>query len=110
MTASIYETSVQNLCSPHSGAPVANQYIISDDEHIAFQSYRSLVAVYDGVNDVLTLGCDWDYSKTTMKYLAVFLREWCPRVTWSLLGGDVSAKNIRKAIADGDIRYDPDMQ
>ena len=35
---------VEQMNSPKSGYPVANQFLIIDDEGITFQSYRSLIA------------------------------------------------------------------
>ena len=66
---------VEQMNSPNSGHPVANQFLIIDDEGITFQSYRSLIArkTYDGkvfLDDVF-----WDYSRTTGKYRNQFLRE-----------------------------------
>lgn len=54
-----------------------NQFLIKDNNFIYFQSYDSLVAVYDKKNDIVILGCDWDYSKTTRKHLYIFLSEYC---------------------------------
>lgn len=57
---------IQNLCSPRSYCPVANQYDIEHENGIAFQSYNSLIAVR--MNGYLYLTGDHDYSKTTSKY------------------------------------------
>ena len=51
-----------------------NQFIIyMDDGSVAFQSYNSIIAVKK--NGTITLGKDWDYSKTTGKYRNMFLGE-----------------------------------
>ena len=52
---------------------VKNQYVISDGEHLYFQSYKSLCAMYDTYKKVLWLYQDFDYSTTTSKYLHMFL-------------------------------------
>lgn len=52
-----------------------NQYILEDGEKTIFQSYKSIIAVYDNNNKTLTFGCDWDYSKTTLKHLYIYLRD-----------------------------------
>ena len=52
---------------------VKNQFIIRGGNKIIFQSYNSTIAVVD--NGSITLGADWDYSRTTLKYLYVFLDE-----------------------------------
>ena len=51
-----------------------NQFIIyGDDGSVTFQSYNSIIAVKK--NGKVTLGKDWDYSKTTGKYRNLFLSE-----------------------------------
>lgn len=57
---------VQNLSSPRSWRPVANQYDLQHENGIAFQSYGSLIAVR--MNGYLYLTDYHDYSKTTSKY------------------------------------------
>ena len=65
---------VENM-ENRDGRAIPNQFIIKRDGETCFQSYQSLIAVLDG--DKLTLGCDWDYSTTTSKYLYQFIREYC---------------------------------
>ena len=77
------------------GNAVANQFVITEGTRVSFQSYNSLVAVYDTENNVLTFGCDWDYSNTTTKHLSTFLADF--------VGVDVHSKEIRKAIVDGTV-------
>ena len=52
-----------------------NQFILEDDKKTIFQSYDSIIAVFDKEKRDLTLGCDWDYSRTTLKHLYIFLRD-----------------------------------
>lgn len=52
---------------------VKNQFIVRGGNEIIFQSYDSTIAVVD--NGSITLGVDWDYSRTTLKYLYAFLDE-----------------------------------
>ena len=52
---------------------VKNQFIIRGGNKIIFQSYDSTIAAVD--NGSITLGTDWDYSRTTLKYLYAFLDE-----------------------------------
>lgn len=49
-----------------------NHYTIHCDSGVAFQSYDSIVAFRD-TNGKIYLGSDWDYSRTTMKYLGQWL-------------------------------------
>ena len=58
-----------------------NQIIVIEDNKKMFFSYGNYIASYE-YNDVnntytLTLTSLYDYSKTTSKYLKVFLREYC---------------------------------
>lgn len=57
-----------------NGNPVPNQFIITTEHGTLFRSYQSNIAFKP--NDELGkvyLGTDWDYSRTTMKYLNWFL-------------------------------------
>lgn len=91
---------VRNMISARSGREVANQFIIEDDTRVVFQSYDSTIAIIDRTKSAesLTLGRDWDYSVTTMKYLYQFL--------YQFLGWSVNKKAIEKAIDNKDICYD----
>lgn len=86
--------------------PNANQFVIYDNDKTIFQSYNSIVCEIK--NDVVKFGCDWDYSRTTMKHLNTFLRD---NGFAHLTGADT----IRKAIKKGEtergykVIYDPDM-
>ena len=43
----------------------------------SFQSYDSLIAVYDTEDGKLYINWyKWDYSKTTMKHLKMFIEDW----------------------------------
>lgn len=85
----------------NNGYAVMNHFIITDGNKKILQSYDSIVAVVDrdaeGSN-ILTLGRDWDYSRTTMKYIHQFL--------YQTLGWDISAQGLRIAIKNKDINYD----
>lgn len=51
-----------------------NQLIIKDKGVIYFQSYDSMIAKIE--HGTLTLGIDWDYSKTTLKHLYLFINDY----------------------------------
>lgn len=98
---------VQNLINSN-GRVTANQFVIWEDGSISFQSYDSLICVIDETNATITFGCDWDYSKTTMKHLNTFLSNYA----YSDFKG---AQTIRKAIKDGcykgyTIKYNSNMR
>lgn len=72
---------------------VANQFVISDGETTIFQSYSSPVVktwLENGTRRIV-FGRDWDYSKTTMKYVHRFLAEYC--------GRDWTATDFKKRFA-----------
>ena len=100
---------IKNMESSRTGRPVPNQFIAENDGKVYFQSYSSLIAVYDGTT--LTLGIDWDYSVTTLKYLYEWMREYCWRVWRDVqnMDGKSGKDNINKAIERGLIKYDPNM-
>lgn len=93
---------VQSLINSNGNA-VANQFVITDGTDINFQSYDSMVVSIRkgglGFDRVVVFGRDWDYSRTTMRHVANFLRTY---------GLDVlaSAKDIREALERGHARYD----
>lgn len=68
---------VENMISPRSGRPVANQFEIWTNEGIYFQSYNIVIAFKGFANGkrIRILDDDWDYSRTTGKYRNQFLGE-----------------------------------
>ena len=52
-----------------------NQFLIEDGERYFLQSYDSVVACIN-MAGVLILGRDWDYSKTTLKHLYLFINDY----------------------------------
>ena len=94
---------VANLIN-ENGRAVVNQFVIvENDGTIAFQSYNSRVCEIRGggmgYDNVVVLGNDWNYSKTTMKHLVSFLRQ-------NGLGVLGCAKDIYEAIDRGHARND----
>ena len=56
------------------GRSVANQFIIDTEEGLFFQSYKSIVAFEPRSGEKTVLDEKyWDYSRTTLKYLKLFL-------------------------------------
>lgn len=97
------------MTSTRSYDAVKNQYVIRIPNKICFQSYNSLIAVYDTESQHLILGCDYDYSRTTSKYLHKFLVEYCYPVYAKFPIGKSLNDMIRKAIKSGLVEYDPNM-
>lgn len=66
---------VSNMVS-NKGNDVPNQFIIIDGEWEIFQSYKSIIAKKNRYNQKNTVVLDsyyWNYSRTTSKYLSLFL-------------------------------------
>ena len=83
-----------NVSNKFNGKSVANQFIITTADGQMFKSYESNIAFV--ANDgKITLGKDWKYSKTTTKYLNIFL--------------NMTSKEILKAIQDNEIIIDESL-
>lgn len=82
---------VNNLESPRTGNPVANQYEIETDKYYIFQSYNSIIAKKERgfLGKVILDSYYWNYSRTTLKYLKQFL------------GVNISSKEIEERIKKG---------
>lgn len=70
---------VENMTSERSGNYVPNQFVITTDKEITFQSYESTVAIYNNNTRVIKIYNDIaTYSRTTTKYLKRFLAVYIP--------------------------------
>lgn len=58
------------------GNGAMNQFVIYADSKKIFQSYDSIIAVVDYANKTVTLGRNWNYSKTTGKHRNIFFRDY----------------------------------
>ena len=86
-----------------------NQYVITSDNYFIFQSYDSLIAIYDRTNKVLTVGIDWDYSNTTRKHLYLFLQDYCYN-TWCLIKDKPNKREaIQNLIDNNKLNYDVEL-
>jgi len=83
---------IENMESPRTGHPVANQYIIMMDGMRIFQSYNAIIAVEDQEGKITLDGRYWNYSNTTSKYRNAFLKE--------------TKKDTEKKIKDGTYSLD----
>lgn len=66
---------VQQMTSPRTGQPIANQFTIHTNKGVYFQSYNSIIAFVPNKGKTKLDNCYWDYSRTTSKYRNEFLRE-----------------------------------
>lgn len=77
-----------------------NQYVITGKEGITFQSYDSTIATINS-NGILKLGCDWDYSITTLKHLYQFINDYKNELNndfYKLLSHILEEKNKKQYI------------
>lgn len=110
-TISSYNIKVKHLTSTRTGEAVKNQFIIEFGNLICFQSYNSLIAIYNKEDNSLTLGKHFDYSVTTSKYLKQFICEYLPLTILDLIPFEKysTTKALNIAINNGVIIYDENM-
>ena len=69
---------IENITSTR-GNKVPNQFKLYYNNFVAFQSYNTLISVYDCKNDTMYTDKDF-YSNTTSKYRNLFNSEFQPLV------------------------------
>lgn len=72
-----------------------NQYLIRTGVGCYFQSYNTMIACADRQGNITLDADNWDYSKTTLKYLRVFLD--------LMRSPAIYSKDVRQAISNGTI-------
>lgn len=55
-----------------------NQYLIFNNHTVAFQSYKTLIAVWDEPLHKLSIDTNYKKSSTTQKHLYKFINEYTP--------------------------------
>lgn len=68
---------IENMTS-NKGNKIANQFKLTYNDFVAFQSYETLISVYDVKNRTMYTDKDF-YSMTTSKYKNLFNDEISPR-------------------------------
>ena len=58
------------------GNPSINQFVIVGEQGVYFQSYDSVIAQKNYSDGKIYLSPSWDFSKTTLKHLYIFLRDY----------------------------------
>lgn len=85
---------VTNMLSPRTNNPVANQFIIRDDNGAEFfQSYNSIIVKKIG-REVYLDEYYWNYSRTTSKYRNEFLRENTKETEAKIRAGEYVLTNL----------------
>lgn len=86
-----------------------NQFLIREDGKIIFQSYDSIIAIYDTTKK-LKFGKNWDYSTTTLKHLYFFIDEFINNFEIrEVLQKTNNRTYINKLIKNGIIEYDNEL-
>jgi len=99
---------VENMTSPRSGAPVANQFVIKYSGggalgnfkavHV-FQSYDSIIAevtYWEDRTDVVLDTAYWNYSTTTSKYRNLFLGDTTAETKAKIKSGEYKVADLNK--------------
>jgi len=88
---------VSNMQSSN-GNTIANQFIISDNGNMYFQSYNSIIAKIDSDGKISLDSYYWDYSVTTSKYRNIFLSEKKPVTKKKIEDGLYKLTNLNEVI------------
>lgn len=87
-----------------------NQFVIEEGERIIFQSYESIIAIYESRSQSLTLGRDWAYSRTTTKHLYLFINDYVYNKEIEEVNNRTNKREyIQKLIDNGIIKYDENL-
>jgi len=87
------KTKVINITN-NNGNKAPNQFILSDGGTIYFQSYKTTIAKYQIQGDKLTLDhYTHDMSRTTAKYLYIFVNRYCSSANVLSSANDVREYN-----------------
>ena len=95
-----------------------NQFVIRANGETTFQSYDSTIAIIEKDGSIV-FGKYWDYSKTTLKHLYLFLNDYkncIENFIYSKIfhGGFDSSKNkrafLQNLIDKKIIKYSPDLE
>ena len=88
---------VEQMTSPRSGRPVANQFIVHTNEYDYFQSYNSVIAKR-GKGKVVLDEHYWDYSVTTGKYRNEFLGEGIAETRKKIASGEYELADLQNEL------------
>lgn len=87
---------VENMLSPQSGRPIANQFIITDPNTgvEVFQSYKSTIAKKIHGRGLLLDSTYWNYSRTTSKYRNQFTGLTTKETESKIKSGEIQLVNL----------------
>ena len=81
-----------------NGNPSNNQVVVTNNKVRIFYSYGTPICKRNLKTNVLTIGKKYRYSKTTMKHLCIYLRDYEDRYIDSI-------KDVDKLIEQGVFKY-----
>jgi len=87
---------VEQFVSKRSGRAVPNQFILSIDKDVYFQSYETLIVKKCGNGDVVLDKNNWDYSATTARYRNEFLGKTTAQIKTRIKSGEYKMANLNK--------------
>jgi len=90
----IQHIKVQQMNSPKSGNPVANQFTIQTEDGVYFQSYWTIIAFRANDGTITLDSEDWNYSRTTAKYRNAFLGENTAETRKKIKNGEYKLANL----------------
>ena len=73
-----------------------NCYLVETENYTYGISYRSVVVKYDRMTEKITLGRDWNYSKTTLKHMGILLKQF---------SYNLNKKGIEEKLNSGEFAY-----
>ena len=85
---------VNQMESPRTGRPIANQFEIYTDKGVYFQSYYSIIAFKPHNGKTQLDEYYWDYSRTTSRYRNEFLRETTKETRRKIKEGEYILTNL----------------
>lgn len=85
---------IEQMQSPRSGRPIANQYRVFTDEGMAFQSYTTVIAFRARGGGVTLDENAWNYSRTTARYRNIFLAETTRETEAKIKSGEYKLANL----------------
>lgn len=88
---------VSNMRS-NKGNDVPNQFTITSSLGRTFQSYKSIIAFIDNTGKVTLDSYYWNYSRTTSKYLSMFLDQSTLETKKKIKSGEYKLANLNHNI------------
>ena len=88
------------------GKTVPNQFVLETKSKLFFQSYETVVALYNTETKKLYVTKDWNYSSTTTRHFLHFVRTECLPFAKDFIEmyGEINSYNFKKAVSHGFVK------